>query len=314
MATAVIAALIGAGAGVGSYALVSNQDGAASSPISVTTGQAPQAPTLNGTVEAAAAKIQPSVVTITVRSGSSGDIGSGVVLDKQGHILTNNHVVAAVAGQGASTAGRHITVTFNNGKNATATVVGTAATEDLAVIKVAAPTISFRPRSPTPVHSRSVSRWWRPVRRSGLSETITSGIVSSTARPVRSGNNNDAVYLAVQTDASINPGNSGGPLVDLNGQVVGINSSIASTGSSSAERRSVGQHRYRLRDPVGRRHPGRTAADHHRQVRGRCARGDHLEHLRRIVRRDHERGSAGHRPGRRRGRGAGLKAGTWSPR
>ena len=67
----------------------------------------------------------------------------------------------------------------------------------------------------------------------GLSESVTSGIVSNTARPVRSGSNNDAVYLAVQTDAAINPGNSGGPLVDLNGAVVGINSSIASTGSSS---------------------------------------------------------------------------------
>ena len=65
----------------------------------------------------------------------------------------------------------------------------------------------------------------------GLSETVTSGIVSNTARPVRSGTNNDAVYLAVQTDAAINPGNSGGPLVDLNGSVVGINSSIAGTGS-----------------------------------------------------------------------------------
>ena len=62
---------------------------------------------------------------------------------------------------------------------------------------------------------------------------MTSGIVSNTARPVRSGNNNDAVYLAVQTDAAINPGNSGGPLVDLNGAVVGINSSIASTSSGA---------------------------------------------------------------------------------
>ena len=67
----------------------------------------------------------------------------------------------------------------------------------------------------------------------GLSESVTSGIVSNTARPVRSGTNGDAVYLAVQTDAAINPGNSGGPLVDLNGSVVGINSSIASTGSSN---------------------------------------------------------------------------------
>jgi putative serine protease PepD len=68
----------------------------------------------------------------------------------------------------------------------------------------------------------------------GLTESVTSGIVSNTARPVRSGSEGDAVYLAVQTDAAINPGNSGGPLVDLNGAVVGINSSIASTGSGQS--------------------------------------------------------------------------------
>lgn len=236
---ALIAALFGAGAGLGSYALVSRSNGAGSAPIAVSTTQASQAPALNGTVEAAAAKIEPSVVTITVRSGSSGDIGSGVVLDKQGHILTNNHVVAAETAQGygstnPSTSNRQISVTFNNGKTVPATVVGTATTEDLAVIKVADTTdlvpATFADSSSLKV-GQAVVAAGAPL---GLSETITSGIVSSTARPVRSGNNNDAVYLAVQTDASINPGNSGGPLVDLNGQVVGINSSIASTGSTSA--------------------------------------------------------------------------------
>lgn len=236
---AVIAALFGAGAGLGSYALVSRSDGAGSAPIAVSTTQASQAPALDGSVEAAATKIEPSVVTITVRNGSSGDIGSGVVLDKQGHILTNNHVVAAETAQGygsgnANTSGRQISVTFNNGKTVPATVVGTATTEDLAVIKVA-DTADLVPATFADSGSlrvgQAVVAAGAPL---GLSETITSGIVSSTARPVRSGNNNDAVYLAVQTDASINPGNSGGPLVDLNGQVVGINSSIASTGSSSA--------------------------------------------------------------------------------
>jgi putative serine protease PepD len=69
---------------------------------------------------------------------------------------------------------------------------------------------------------------------------VTSGIVSNTARPVRSGDNGDAVYLAVQTDAAINPGNSGGPLVDLNGSVIGINSSIATTGSSNGTSGNIG--------------------------------------------------------------------------
>ena len=97
-----ISAVIGAGAGIGSYAYVSEADGTAShtSPISVTTVPAAQTPVLNGTISAAANKIQPSVVTISVESGRTGDIGTGVVLDKAGHILTNNHVVEAAAAAG----------------------------------------------------------------------------------------------------------------------------------------------------------------------------------------------------------------------
>jgi putative serine protease PepD len=183
-------------------------------------------------VSAAAAKIEPSLVTITVQSGQSGDIGSGVVLDKSGHILTNNHVVEAAAQQG------EITVTFDNGSTGKATIVGRSETNDLAVIKVdnatdLTPAVFAKSNSLTV--GQAVVAAGAPL---GLSESVTSGIVSNTARPVRSGSNNDAVYLAVQTDAAINPGNSGGPLVDLNGNVVGINSSIAGTGSGSADSQS----------------------------------------------------------------------------
>ena len=189
---------------------------------------AAQSPKLDGTVAAAAAKIDPSLVTITVQSGQSGGLGSGVVLDKQGHILTNAHVV-----EGAGESGT-IAVTFDDGTTAKATVVGISETNDLAVIKVDT-TDSLVPavfaKSSSLTVGQTVVAAGAPL---GLSESVTSGIVSNTARPVRSGSNNDAVYLALQTDAAINPGNSGGPLVDLNGAVVGINSSIASTGSSSA--------------------------------------------------------------------------------
>ncbi|WP_375426248.1 S1C family serine protease [uncultured Friedmanniella sp.] len=249
IAAASLAALIGAGAGVGSYAYLTDDSTAGRSTISVTTASASQAPTLNGTISAAAAKIQPSVVTITVQSGSSGDIGSGVVLDTDGHILTNDHVVAdAVAassdqtqggqdgqtGSGQSSSASTITVTFHDGTTAKATVVGTSETNDLAVIKVDGVknlTPAVFAKSSAVTVGEAVVAAGAPL---GLSESITSGIVSNAARPVRSGNNDDAVYLAVQTDAAINPGNSGGPLVDLNGSVLGINSSIASTGSSSS--------------------------------------------------------------------------------
>jgi putative serine protease PepD len=226
LVAASLAAVIGAGAGVGSYAYLVDGRSSATS-VSVTTAPAAKAAVLDGTVAAAAAKIEPSVVTITVQSGQSGDIGSGVVLDKAGHILTNNHVVEAAAQQGT------VTVTFHNGTTAKATIVGTSETNDLAVIKVDGVSdlnpATFAKSASLQV-GQSVVAAGAPL---GLSESVTSGIVSNTARPVRSGSNNDAVYLAVQTDAAINPGNSGGPLVDLNGAVVGLNSSIASTGSST---------------------------------------------------------------------------------
>ena len=163
-----------------------------------------------------------------------------MVLDADGHILTNHHVVEA-AGQDGT-----VTVTFSDGSTADAKVVGLSETNDLAVIKVdgvqnLTPAV-FAQSSALKV-GQSVVAAGAPL---GLSESVTSGIVSNTARPVRSGSNNDAVYLAVQTDAAINPGNSGGPLVDLNGAVVGINSSIAGTGSQT-RRKPVGQHRHRLR-------------------------------------------------------------------
>jgi putative serine protease PepD len=240
IASLALAALVGAGAGVGSYAyLDQNQAG---SPINVTTQAPAQQAKVDGSIESAAKVIEPSVVTITVQAGNSGGIGSGVVLDRQGHILTNAHVVSAGAGQGGAVPGAfnqqstpQITVTFQDGRTAPATVVGTDETDDLAVIKVSdvdnLKPATFAKSSSINV-GQSVVAVGAPL---GLSQTVTSGIVSNTARPVRSGESGDAVYQAVQTDAAVNPGNSGGPLVDLNGSVVGINSSIASTAESQGE-------------------------------------------------------------------------------
>jgi putative serine protease PepD len=149
------------------------------------------------------------------------------VLDADGHILTNYHVV-----EGANQSGG-ITVTFSDGTTEEATIVGASPSNDLAVIKVSG-VATLVPA--TFGESRSLQVGQAVVAAGaplGLTESVTSGIVSNTARPVRSGSGDGAVYLAVQTDAAINPGNSGGPLVDLNGAVVGLSSSIATTGSGS---------------------------------------------------------------------------------
>ena len=139
-------------------------------------------------------------------------------------------------------ASAEITVTFEDGSTASATVVGTSAKNDLAVIKVSGVAADeLKPatfaQSSSVIVGQSVVAVGAPL---GLSETVTSGIVSATARAVRSGSTGDAVYLAVQTDAAINPGYSGGPLVDLNGLVIGINAAGASLSSGSEQSGNIG--------------------------------------------------------------------------
>ncbi|SDD45350.1 S1C family serine protease [Auraticoccus monumenti] len=232
-AAVAMAALVGAGTGIGGYAVLDQASPAVTSPISVDGGAAPISAQLDGTVGAAADVIAPSTVTIEVRGSQSSGLGTGVVLDTEGHVLTNEHVVAG-GGQGAQ-----IRVTLDDGRTAAATVVGQSSTTDLAVIQLDGSDLDLGSLTPaTFATSDSVSVGQTVVAVGaplGLSDTVTSGVVSNTARPVRSGSDGSAVYQAVQTDAAINPGNSGGPLVDLDGRVVGINSSIASTAGSSGE-------------------------------------------------------------------------------
>ncbi|WP_194305868.1 trypsin-like peptidase domain-containing protein, partial [Dietzia sp. E1] len=199
-----------------------------SSPISATqpVGQAP-----DGTVESVADKVLPSVVSIDVRSQTGRGEGSGVVLTADGLIITNNHVIAM------ATAGGSIQVRFDDGSKAPASIVGTDPATDIAVIKAEAP------RLLTPValgtsanlnEGQAVAAIGSPL---GLSGTVTTGIVSALERPVRAGgaqSDQSTVIDAIQTDAAVNPGNSGGALVNMNGELIGINSAIASLGSGNS--------------------------------------------------------------------------------
>ena len=192
-----------------------------------------------GTPEAAAAAIAPSVVTVEVTGQvgdafgqvqSQSDTGSGVIIRSEGYVLTNNHVVAAAVDGGS------VHVTLSDGRTVSASIVGTDPTSDLAVLKLQDATglkaATFAKSDDLNV-GQAVLAVGAPL---GLANTVTQGIVSTLHRPVRTGDqggNSQAVIDAVQTDAAINPGNSGGALVDLAGRVVGINSAIATAGSSN---------------------------------------------------------------------------------
>lgn len=162
---------------------------------------------------AAAEKTVPGVVSVLVDGGS----GSGFALDDQQHIVTNDHIVARARG-------RTVLVETPDGRRLPAEVMGREPSSDLAVLRVS-PSAAL---TPLPLAKPGTTRVGEPVLAVGsplgLPGTVTAGIVSALDRQVRLGNNR---HTAVQTDASINPGNSGGPLVNARGEVVGVNTAIA---------------------------------------------------------------------------------------
>ncbi|MEU4447878.1 trypsin-like peptidase domain-containing protein [Actinosynnema sp. NPDC050801] len=187
-----------------------------------------------GSIEQVAQKVLPTVVQVQV----SGGAGSGFTLSSDGLVLTNNHVVESAA------AGGPIQVKLQDGRSFDAKIVGRDPTSDLAVVKmedVSGLPVAELGNSGDLKIGQEVVAVGSPF---DLNGTVTSGIVSSLNRPVRAGGQQggvDTVLNAIQTDAAINPGNSGGPLVNMRGQVVGINSAIYSPNSGqSAQGGSVG--------------------------------------------------------------------------
>jgi putative serine protease PepD len=183
---------------------------------------------------AVAAAVEPSVVSIDTGTAE----GSGVVMTADGYIVTNNHVVATAGGN-------TVRVTFANGKTATAAIVGTDPTNDLAVIKANGVTglkpATFADSDQVQVGD-TVLAIGSPL---GLDGTVTAGIVSGLHRDLSDSNGGSGdgfsdrrgqqstITNAIQTDAAINPGNSGGALVDSAGRVIGINTAIATAGQSA---------------------------------------------------------------------------------
>jgi putative serine protease PepD len=222
---AIVALIVGLVAGAGAAATVvalDNSNGPAADPSTPAIGTGADPKIRSGSVSAVAETLLPSVVQLKVEGAdNSSATGSGFAIDDSGHILTNNHVVAAAANGGS------IQVLTQKGKTSTARLVGRSPAYDLAVVQVVgldAPSVQFG-RSDLAVVGQDVVAIGSPL---GLAGTVTSGIVSAKNRPVTAGGQGETSYInALQTDAAINPGNSGGPLVDMNARVIGINSAIA---------------------------------------------------------------------------------------
>jgi putative serine protease PepD len=243
-ATALIVGTIGGAIG-GTIATDGNNN---DSFTSSDNGQIGSAPTVqpplskdNGSIAAVAAKLLPSTVQVNANGGagggSGGATGSGFVVDTKGHVITNNHVVADATGTG------ELEVVDFSGRSHAARIIGRSPVYDIAVLEVA----NSQALQPAALGSSRAMRIGESVvaigSPLGLSSTVTSGIVSALDRPVTTGSEaGDSSYInAVQTDAAINPGNSGGPLVNLRGEVVGVNSAIATTGgTASGESGNIG--------------------------------------------------------------------------
>ncbi len=179
-----------------------------------TTASAPTATSINTLREAVVAKVKPSVVEVYVTQAQGAALGSGVIIDSRGYIVTNNHVVSGALS---------IQVMLSNGTKEPAQLTGTDAADDLAILKIAVPqgglSVATLGNSTQLQVGQEVLVIGNPL---GITQTVTNGIVSALKRSVSEGQGGATIQNAIQTDAAINPGNSGGALVDLQGNVVGI--------------------------------------------------------------------------------------------
>jgi len=195
----------------------------------VTEGGEPS-PIGQGSLASLYEQVNPGVVNIRVyvqQGGMTGEgAGSGFVIDDDGHIVTNNHVVAQAA---------VVTVIFYDGFEAQAEIVGTDADSDLAVIKAEDVPEGVRPLRLADSESVKAGDWVVAIGNPfSLGGSMSLGIVSAVGRAIPTAETPFSIPQAVQTDAAINPGNSGGPLLNLDGQVVGVNAQIASGSGTSS--------------------------------------------------------------------------------
>ena len=249
--------------GVGAAVIATHHDRPAAAQAAAPAVSSPSKPVAApppGSVEQVAAKVVPSVVKLQIDTAQGSGEGSGIVLSSDGLILTNNHVVAAVSGpadgqdmpsglgglddqllpggRGLSGQDAQATVTFSDGRTVPFSVVGTDPADDIAVVRaqgVSGLTPVTLGSSKDLKVGQNVVAIGSPL---GLQGTVTTGIISALDRPVTTGDESTgqhSVMNAIQTDAAINPGNSGGALVNMNGELIGVNSAIASMGGGAQD-------------------------------------------------------------------------------
>ena len=246
LAGALAVAVVSAGVG-GGVALAVHPEHSSASRVATAPGAAngqPAASVPAGSVEQVADKVVPSVVKLEVGSGRASEEGSGIILSADGLIMTNAHVVAGAANSGRPPLGgssADTTVSFSDGRTASFKVVGIDPASDIAVVKAE----GVSGLTPITLGSSANLRVGQDVvavgSPLGLEGTVTTGIISALNRPVSTAGdtrNQNTVLDAIQTDAAINPGNSGGALVNMNGELVGVNSAIASIGGDSGNGQS----------------------------------------------------------------------------
>ncbi|MFM8515795.1 MAG: S1C family serine protease [Actinomycetota bacterium] len=233
----VVSLIVGGVAGLGGYLLGSAVDSSEPETAAVATETRPAvvSDVVASSIGDIVARVLPTVVSIEVVGDEGEGSGSGFIIRSDGYILTNNHVAAPAADNGK------LTVYFDDGEGVPATIVGRNQSYDLAVLKVDEenlPVVDLGDSDLVAVGDPAIAIG-APL---GLEGTVTSGIISSRDRPVTAGGVGDLSYInAIQTDAAINPGNSGGPLLNLAGQVIGINSAIATVVQSfTGEGGSIG--------------------------------------------------------------------------
>ena len=228
---AIVSLIVGSVAGLAGYVVGQTVDSANSTSSATLAAPAPQPSTIPSdpipadqmpeSVSEMVSAVLPGVVSIAIENRDERGSGSGFVIRPDGYILTNNHVAAPAADGGS------LRVFFENGDSANAEIVGRNSAYDLAVLKIDAdnlPIVRLGDSDAVTVGDLAVAIG-APL---GLQGTVTAGIISSLDRPVTAGGQGEMAYInALQTDAAINPGNSGGPLLNSAGQVIGVNSAIA---------------------------------------------------------------------------------------